>query len=290
MNFLLESWAVIASSVMSWLKTLDNNILDAIVNLLTIFVISLGLLDWLARKRKTKKQKKVLKMLEGTQKPFKAVDVLNNPVQQGEQLGTIIEQTAKFIGGRKMKKFIKWIWYNKEQLLSILYSVAVIAATNFLMWSDVLNGFFDSFTRPESVIIVKVVALVLSLGFTALTVRNVCVKYGLSSLETIDNELAKRAEEKEKQLTAEQKKALKSNIAILQSALENAKTELKNAEAGLEKITALYNADNTLVSDFVVKRQNYEKKITTSKTIVTNIEEKIAGYKATLNGNTEDKK
>lgn len=294
MNFLLELWAVIVSSIISFFTSVENEVLAKISNLLTILVIIIGLIDWLVRKHRNRanlKRQKTLEIIEGTQKPFKAVNMLNNPMRTSEKIGTLIEDTTKMLGGKKMKKFIKWIWYNKEQLLSIVYNVAIIVIANFLMWTDLLSGFFANFGNVKIVLAIKLIAFGLSLVFAALTVRNVCVKYGLSSLETIDNVLKQKAEAAENKLTPEQKKSYKNNISILQDALEKANTEMKNAETELERMTALYNADSSFVADYVVKRAAYEKKITASKAVVTNIEGKIAVYKAYLKSgtNTENK-
>ena len=183
-----------------------------------------------------------------------------------------------------MKKTFKWIWYNKEQLLSIVYNVILIVLANFLMWTDLLNGFFESFVGWQGALIIKIVALVLSLMFTALTVRNICVKYGLSSLSTIDAELEKRAKIEASKLTPEQKKTLKGYINSLQSALATAKKELSTAEAALAEITALFNADNSLVRDYASRKVDLEKKINYNKSVVENIESKIAEYKSQLDG------
>lgn len=188
-----------------------------------------------------------------------------------------------------MKKTFKWIWYNKEQLLSIVYNVVIIVLTNFLMWTDLLNGFFEGLVGAQGILIIKIAALVLSLMFTALTVRNICVKYGLSSLSTIDAELEERAKKKASKLTPEQKKTLKGYINSLQSALATAKNELSTAEAALANMTALFNASNSLVKDYASRKAELEKKIDHNKGVVENIESKIAEYKSQLDGkqNTE---
>ena len=287
---------MIASGAISWLTSVDNGVLQRISNLLTILVITIGLIDWSVRKirhranTKNQMQNKPLDILESTQKPFKAVNMLNDPMGTSEKLGALAEGITKMIGGAKVKKVFKWIWYNKEQLVSIGYNAAIIVMTNFLMWTGMLNDILAEWAGAEMVLTAKIVALVFSVACTIVTIRNVCVTYGLSSLDTIDKVLAERAAEAERKLTPEQIKALKSNISILNGVLEKAKTELKTAETELDKITALYNADNSLVADFVVKRQTYEKKIAASKAVVANLEGKIADYKATLNGKTTETK
>ncbi len=189
-----------------------------------------------------------------------------------------------------MKKVFKWIWYNKEQLLSIFYNVVAIVLSNIVMWTDTLNGYVETlaqvpvFAHIGGDMAVKATAVVLSIGFAILTIRNVCVKYGLSDLDTIDKVLAERAAKKQNKLTAEQKKEYKGLITLLKGELVKATNDVKTAETELANITKTYTADNSLVSDFVIKRQTYEKKIANSKANIISIEEKIAEYKAILNG------
>lgn len=189
-----------------------------------------------------------------------------------------------------MKKVFKWIWYNKEQLLSIFYNVVAIVLSNIVMWTDTLNGYVETlaqvpvFAHIGGDMAVKATAVVLSIGFAILTIRNVCVKYGLSDLDTIDKVLAERAAKKQNKLTAEQKKEYKGLITLLKGELAKATNDVKTAETELANITKTYTADNSLVSDFVIKRQTYEKKIANSKANIISIEEKIAEYKAILNG------
>lgn len=187
-----------------------------------------------------------------------------------------------------MKKVIKWIWYNKEQLVSIIYNLAAIVITNNIMWNDTISVHVDElaqlpvFANIGGDMAVKITAIVLSVAVTILTIRNVCVKYGLSSLETIDAVLAERAAKKKNKLTAAQKKEYKNLISVLQGELAQKKAELKDEETQLAKITEIYKADNHLVNDFVMKRQQYEKKIATNKANITSIEGKITEYKAIL--------
>lgn len=189
-----------------------------------------------------------------------------------------------------MKKVFKWIWYNKEQLGSIIYSAITLVLSNFVMWTDTFGEYVDMaaelpvFASIGGGMAVKVAILVLAIGGTALSIRNTCVKYGLSSLDTIDKVLAERAAKKQNKLTAEQKKEYKNLISVLKSELVKVTNDVKTAETELAKITEIYNADNSLVSDFVIKRQTYEKKIATSKANIISIEEKIAEYKAILGG------
>lgn len=286
MNFLVEMWAIIASGVISWFSSLDNNVLATISNLLTILVISIGLIDWLIRKKRSRanKQTDTLDVIESTQRSFRAVNMLNNPMETSEKIGTIIEDTTKMLGGKNMKKVFKWIWYNKEQLLSIVYNVAIITFANFLMWTDMLNGLIEPVAGAGGALAIKIVAIVASVLFAALDVRNVCVKYGLSSLATIDEILATRATEVKHKLTPEQKATYKNSIATLRKALEKEMVELLTAEDELKKMTTLYEADASLVANYATQCAEFEKKIATIKPVIANIESKIAEFEAKLSG------
>ncbi len=291
MNFLKEMWAVILSAVLSWLSSLDNNTLSIVVNLLTILVIVLGLIDWCIRKfkqtkaSKDEKRRRPLDLLEGTQKPFKAVRMLDAPTESGEKIGEIIEYISHEIGGNsKMKKFLKWVWYNKEQLLSIAFNVIVIALANIFMFTGWLDGIIALYAGTTIALILKIAAAVLGVGFTALTVRNVCVKYGLSSLATIDQVLEERAQAAANKLTPEQKTTLRAYISALESKLEGAQAELTKAEASLLEINALYNVDRNLVANYSSKKTELERSIAQSKSVITNVEAKLVDYRAQLAG------
>lgn len=295
MQFFKEYWALIAAAVGAWLTQISNETLQKIVSLLTILAITLGLLDWGARKvsgkvRKKKPGSTILEKIEGTQKPFKTVNMLNNPVEPGEKIGNFVDKISKdFNGGTTMKKFFKWVWYNKEQLGSIAYSAAILVLSQMAIWTDLIAAFLPMLP-PTGVLAVEITICVLSVAFTALTVRNVCVKYGLSSLDTIDAELAKRAQEAQNKLTAEQKKQLKQYIATLQKTLGQAKADHDKAETELAEISTLYNADNSLVPDYARKKAELTAQISRAAAVIANVETKIAAYKAQLDGKIETPK
>ena len=295
MNFFKEMWAVFVAAVMAWISRIDNNMLNKIVNLLTILIILIGLTDWFIRKiksnRATKKKqdkRQVLDLIENTQKPFKTVNMLDNPMETSEKIGNLVDKISKKIGGETMKKFFKWLWYNKEQLFSILYNIALMVLSQIAVWTDLVSAIMPV-KSPTAVIIVKVIICALSIAFTALTVRNICVKYGLSSLDTIDKVLAERAEVAASKLTDEQKKTIKSYITTLQNTLSQAKTELTTAEKALAEITTLFNADNSLVADYSIRKAALDKKIAHSNAVISNVEAKIAEYKSQLDGKNKPK-
>ena len=298
MQYVKEYWAVIAAAAGVWLSRVDNEVLAKIVNLLTILAILIGLIDWAVRRicgRRKKKQQQenglqVLEMIESTQKPFKTVQMLEDPMRTGESIGNFVDKISKeFKGEATMKKFFKWFWYNKEQLGSILYNVAILALSQVAIWTDLVAAFLPMLP-PAAVIAVKVTICVLSVAFTALTVRNVCVKYGLSSLDTIDKVLAERAESAMNKLTPEQKKTLKAYIATLQQTLAQTKAEREEAEKALAEITTLFNADNSLVTNYAQLSAELNAQIAQAQTVTANVEAKIADYKAQLAGKTLEPK
>lgn len=290
MKFLKEMWAVLITAAAAWLSRIDNQELSKIVNLLTILVILIGLTDWAFRRRRGAAEKKkqenrrqVLDTIEGTQQSFKTVNMLEDPMGTSEKIGNFVDKISKRIGEGKMKKFFKWVWYNKEQLFAIAYNVALLALSQLAIWTDAVMALMPALP-PAGAIAVKVIIGVLSVGFTALTVRNVCVKYGLSSLDTIDQVLAEKAAEAANKLTPEQKKTIKSYIATLQTTLDKARTDLATAEKALAEITALFNADSTLVANYSGRKAELAREIDRSNAVIANVEGKIAEYKAQLSG------
>jgi hypothetical protein len=213
--------------------------------------------------------------------------MLDAPTAAGERIGEILEYVSHEIGGKdKMKKFFKWVWYNKEQLLSITFNVIALAIANILMFTNSLNGFIAAYAGTTTAVVLKVAVAVLAVLFTALTVRNVCVKYGLSSLDTIDKELEARAQRAANRLTPEQKKTLKAYISALETKLKDAQADLATAEANLVELNALYNVDHNLVVNYNNKKTELEKAIAQAKYVINNVTTKLAEYKAQLAGKT----
>ena len=296
MSIFKNMWAIIVTSVMTWFSMIDNNVLNKVVSLLTILIFLIGLTDWTIRKIKgranekkqeNKKQdrRQVLDLMENTQKPFRTVNMLDNPMETSEKIENLLYKVFKKIGGiTKMKKFFKWIWYNKEQLISIIFLAVIIALANIMLFTnafDTISSIYLGATMPLGV---KITAVILGIALTALTVRNVCVKYGLSSLDTIKTVLAERAFAVANKLPPEQKKTLKSYIATLEDTLQKAKNERATAEKELAEIDALFNADNTLVSDYSRKKSELTETIAYKTEIIKNVESKITDYKAQLSG------
>ena len=303
MNFIKEHWALVAAAIGAWLSNLQNETLQKIVSLLTIAAITLGLLDWGARKIRGKVRKKnpentpentpggsILEQIEGSQKPFKTVNMLDNPIEPGEKIGNFVDKISTLQGGVKMKKFFKWVWYNKEQLSSILYQALLLALANFMLFTDTFDLVATVYLGAPMPLWIKITAIVVSLGMTALSVRNICVKYGLSSLDTIEQVLTEKAQAAENRLTSEQKKEIKAQLATLQQTLAKTKEALAAHEKELAEVNTLYNADNSLVTNYAARTAELKALIARCTKIVPNIEAKIAQYKAQLSGNTTSDK
>jgi flagellar biogenesis protein FliO len=146
-SFLAEIWAVIVSTALTWFEHLDNASLDKIVSLLTILAISIGLVDWTLRKfrnraeKKEKRRNDIISAIEGIPKPFKAVDMLENPMGAGEKIGSTIEKITERFKQMKIKKFFKFSLSLLLVLLSLLRlrytlcSISVISTAEITLYS-----------------------------------------------------------------------------------------------------------------------------------------------------------
>ena len=296
MAFFRDLWAVILATATAWISHIDNEVLNIVVNLLTIAVILIGLADWAVRKirgkkaEKKKHEREVLTWVESTQRPFRTVTMLDNPMGTSEMIIDFVDKMNKPTGGKKMKKFFKWVWYNKEQLLSIAFNTVVLALTNVMIFTNSFDGFLAAYAGTPVATAIKIGAAVLGVLFTALTIRNVCVKYGLSSLATIDAVLAERAADAATKLTPEQKKQLKSYIATLETTRDQTAAALADAEKVLADMVILYNADPTLVPNYNTRKAEIDKQITHYKSTLENVDRKIGDYKAQLAGKKPEAK
>lgn len=293
--------------------------MSKIVNLLTIAVLIIGLLDYMVRRlirnRHEKKQKQnaetsdnefeigleaelqamleppetteqdpnndnVIHAITKTQKSFRTLELLENPTSAGEHLGAALCTVASEVKGMKFKNFFKWLWYNKEQMGSILFNALVLVASQYLIWTKQITDIFH--VQGRALIAVEIVIGVVAVLGTALTIRNTCVKYGLSSLATVDEVLAKRAEEAAKRLTPEQKKTIKANIDILTEKLNTFRAELDEKTAAYEKIKCLHDADTSLVENYEAETAQYNKVKLSLEKVIATLETKIKEYNDAL--------
>ena len=315
MHKLSQTWALAMGVFFQFLGAISNDILSKLVNLLTIAVLMIGLLDYLIRRLiKSKREKKqsveslmddeleldiedeppalsepsetnptndnVIHAITKTQKSFRTLELLENPTSAGEHLGAALCTVASEVKGMKFKNFFKWLWYNKEQMGSILFNALVLIASQYLIWTKQITDIFH--VEGRALLVLEIVIGVVAVLGTALTIRNTCVKYGLSSLATIDNVLAERAEEAAKQLTPEQRKTIKANIGVLSEKLNTFKNELAEKTAAYEKIKCLHDADASLVEGYEAETAQYNKLKLSLEKVIATLETKIKEYNDAL--------
>ena len=185
----------------------------------------------------------------------------------------------------KVKQFFKWVWYNKEQLGSILFSAIMYAATiYFSVWGEFAYT-IQYVWFPEN--LTAVIAVRVAIGgvaalFTILTIRNTCVKYGLSSLGTIDQVLTERAAAAAAKLSPEAKKTIKQNLAVLNGQLNTLKSRLGEITKEFDKIKCLHDAVASLVPDYATKAAAYEKEKAALDAQIATLEAKIQELNDTL--------
>lgn len=184
----------------------------------------------------------------------------------------------------KVKKFFKWVWYNKEQLGSIAFSAILYAATIYLtVWGELGNAVITWFPDNWTAInIVRVSIAVVALLLTVLTIRNTCVKYGLSSLGTIDQVLTERAQAAAAKLSPEAKKVIKQNLAVLNGQLNTLKSRLSEITGEFNKAKCLHDAVASLVPDFAAKSAAFEKEKASLDAQIATLEAKIKELHDTL--------
>ena len=127
MHKLSETWALAVGVFLQFFSYFNNEVLTKIVNLLTIAVLVIGLLDYFIRRlirrrsknksseeQEDKKPQKTIDTIKKTQKSFRTLELLENPLSAGKKLGAVIYHTALEVKHMKIKNFFKWLWYNKE--------------------------------------------------------------------------------------------------------------------------------------------------------------------------------
>lgn len=119
MNTLKKYWDVFSGTfigiIYSFLVKWDLNQIQLAYSIIILILVIIGFFRFFI---KNKSKKDIIDKTLNTQKFSKAINIAENPCQEGEELGELVVETIS--GGKKM---IKWISKNKGALVSALLIV-----------------------------------------------------------------------------------------------------------------------------------------------------------------------
>ena len=234
--------------LISFLSHWENEIIQTIYSTLILIFLLIGFLKVLKSPNKENESNNQIRnkdnninlidLVVNQQKPFKAIELSQNPTQGGEELGEIFLETMK--GGKKkmekIKDFFKRVWGNKFTILSIVFSLFCVFACEYLYFAD----YFLRFDWVENnQVVLNYVLPIVGIAYIVLNVFTTITKYGWENLKELQEKAYKKALEKASQLTKEQK-------AIVKNQMKEVKEQLSNVGIDLTKTNTIIEAYETL--------------------------------------------
>lgn len=241
-------WDVLGGTIIglvsSFLVDWQVDKIQLIYSILILILLYIGLLKVLAKHRKkvnkNKKEtqlvveeKRLVDRMVEVQKPFKALHYAESPTQDGEELGNLILESVKEgqRGMEKVKKFFKWIWLYKEQLIGLLGSLVSAVLVVYAYIHDKFGWLLQYFPQTKGWEIgVKIGVGVVALLFVVFGVRNQCKWVGFGSVEKAKEYLDQLKTSVNSKLSPEAKK-------VVTHAIKTLKVEEKNLKAKIVKLT-----------------------------------------------------
>ena len=231
MRFLKEYWDIIIalilaviSGVLTHWEYYQLQLIYIIIMLLFVYVGCIRMLRVIISKpnKKIKEEK-----IDST-----------NPAQVGEKrLGELIIELLK--GGKKImekiKKFFKWLWTYRQQLIGLLGALVYALITVYAYVFDKFGWLLQCFPQTEGWSLgVKIGVGVLSAIFLFYLVRNQVKWCGVGSLTSATNYLNGISNKTASTLSSNARKAISNE-------LQNARKILKTAQNGLAISEEQYN-------------------------------------------------
>lgn len=240
-------WDVLGGTIIglvsSFLVNWQIDKIQLIYSILILILLYIGLLKVLAKHRKKVNKKKnekqlvvedrrlVDKMVE-VQKPFKALHYAEDPTQDGEELGELILESMKEgqKGMEKVKKFFKWIWTYRQQIIGLAGSLASAFVVVYAYIHDKFGWLLQYFPQTKGWEIgVKVGVGVIAILFLFFGIRNQVKWVGVGSLQSAQEYLEQLKSGVVSKLSPEAKK-------VVQNTLKKLKVEKKNLETKITKL------------------------------------------------------
>lgn len=267
----------------AWYNGYDKSKMDNFSSFLILLVTIVGFLSFL-KTLTTTKSKELMESNTTSQKTrVSYIEVASNPYKQGQNLAKDIATTIEILREKKamnkVKKFFKWLYFNKCTITNIVVSIACVSFVNFMSLWGYLDRYQIFRTNP---VLFKIIIGVGGVLWTALSVFCSINKLGAENLSEIDARLQAKANEKLSRLTPEQRKLVKENIKNLQEQLNKLKVESDGAMKIVQSFTVLKSIEGFDVSNQV---ESYEKAcaiVSNNSSLITKLENEIAILKGKL--------
>jgi hypothetical protein len=235
---------IIVSTFIAWRTDFSKTTMDTWTSYLVLTLTCISVLTFFKLMLFKQKPNGLADTAAMSQQSVKALRTAVDPVKQGEDLGQTIITTIKVV--RKgsvimtnVKKVLKWLWGNKLTLSSIISNLIVSVVAQYIMYSDALKE-IEYFQVHD--IAFKVVVTCLCILWLIVNVWAAVNKYGLESLNQLQERSAKLKEDTTNKLSSTQKKVLKA-------ALDNFDKVFNQIETAIAEANKVINTANQTIND-----------------------------------------
>lgn len=243
----------------------------------------------------------VLHKIANSQIPIKAINISQNPTQDGEELGQLVLRTLTKGKKNKMKKiknFFKWIARYKEQLIGLCGSLVYASFTIYAYIYDKFDFILKYFPDTKGWELgVKIGVGVISVLFIIFGIRNQCKWVGLGSLQTAKNYLDELGNKVGAKLSPEARRVVQNALRTLENSLKQAKVkynkilvsfEAKKLEIKpVQELISLGIGDvsklNQQLAQLQQEANNFENELKSIDKDIDNLQEQINQYQHALN-------
>lgn len=255
--------------IVIWFKNKNETLVEEIKTYLMFAISLIGALTFIKTNlEKGKKASYNAASIEGIRSEMEK-NVAELKSEMEKQNFNFLKEKNKM---EKFKKFFKWLWGNKYTLISLTISIIAVAFCNYLMWF----GYLDRYTIfAEHETLLKVLGIVLSLGYLAVDIFTTVTKYGCESIEQLNTRYQAEAERKLNALSPEQKAAVKSTIKNLQTQLSLIEPKYNEALKTIESFQMLSKIDGFDTSSLVEGYNQASQYAHDNTTIIAELKKQI---------------
>lgn len=301
LHSLLKLWniyvGVLISTIIAWLFDYKSNNMDNTTSYLLMTFTICSLLTFIKSKIKDKSDED-LHTIEKITQQQPTIKIVNKTL--GKQENVDIQDTIKQSKNlwrlimEKIKKFFKWIWLYKEQILGLLGSLVYAGLTVYAYIFDKFGFILQYF--PDTLgweIAVKIVVGLFSILFIFLGIRNQVIWGGIGSIERANAYLKKLQEGVESNLSTEAREIINNAWKKLKSNVKLKEQKIKSLQSTLEKLTKEMSTTQELIKLGLKTDTDYAKlveegnkinsQITQKQSEIENDKSQIAKYEEVLN-------
>lgn len=288
-----EYWDIFGGTIFAFLITLlakfELNTIQLIYSILILWLLCVGALRLVKPKKDKRKKPNLVDEVVDHQKPMQALNLAENPTEQGEKLYYLSIKTLE--GARKtmekIKKIFKWLWTYKEQVVGLLGTFIYACMTAYMFILDKFGWLLKYFPQTQGWEIgVKIVVGIGATIAIVVSARNQIKWVGVGSLSTAIDYLQEKANQLVGGLSKENRAKLHSILSTAKKSLNQSKKVLNSAQNSFNTLQAKIKSQKDFIA--ALSKTSIDQSVITSETAelgtlqsqLTTVENELVAAKA----------